>query len=266
MTPIVWQNQSVGVLVLDPASLGALSLTGNGSMRITNVNATVVVNSNNAAAVKMSGNGSLTATTFNITGNPGVLKTGNARIIGTVRTNVTPTTDPLLDVPALAPPTQTFSAAKVSGNTSVTLNPGTYIGGISASANSRVTLNPGIYYLQGGGLSLSGNATVTGGGVMIYNAPAQSTDKISISGNASLTLSPLTSGIFAGISIYQSRSSSVTMTISGNGTLNMDGILYMPSALLDIPGNGNVNLQCLSSSRFIVKQLHFSGNGTFNVE
>jgi hypothetical protein len=214
----------------------------------------------------MSGNANISATTFNITGHPGVQRSGNAKIIGTVLTNASPTADPFADLPSLVPPTQTFSKATVSGNSSLTLNPGTYIGGIAASANARVTLNPGIYYLQGGGLSLSGNATVTGNGVMIYNAPAQSTDKISISGNANLTVSPIASGIYAGISIYQSRSSDVAMTISGNGTLNMDGVLYMPNALLNIPGNGNVNLQCLASSRFILKQLRFSGNGTFNVQ
>lgn len=266
MTPLDWQNQSVGILLLDQESLGALTLSGNGNMRITNPNATVVVNSNNIAAVKMSGNAKITATVFDITGDPGIQKSGNAKIIGTVRTNVSPTPDPLIDVPALVPPTQTFSKAKVSGNTSATLSPGTYVGGISVSANARVALSPGIYYLQGGGLSISGNATVTGMGVMIYNAPAQSTDKISISGNANLTLSPITSGTFAGISIYQSRGSAVDMRISGNGTLNMDGVLYMPGALLDIPGNGNVNLQCLASSRFIVNRLNFSGNGTFNVQ
>lgn len=266
ITPIIWQNQSIGVLILDPVAKGALSLTGNGSMMITNANATVVVDSTDPAAIWMSGNGKLSATSINIAGNPGIYKIWNTKVIGTVHAGVTPMTDPLADVPALAPPTQTFSAAKISGNTSITLNPGTYIGGIKVSANARVTLNPGIYYLQGGGFSLSGNATVTGRGVMIYNAPAQAADKITISGNANLTLSPLTSGTYAGISIYQSRSSDVTMTISGNGTLNMDGILYMANALLDIPGNGNVNLQCLASSRFIVKQLHFSGNGTFNVQ
>ncbi|MDD5055622.1 MAG: hypothetical protein PHZ00_05145 [Candidatus Peribacteraceae bacterium] len=266
MTPLVWQDQSVGILLLDPSSLGALTLSGNGSMRITNPDATVVVDSSNTAAVKMSGNASIWATTFNITGDPGVQRSGNARIIGVVRTGIAPTADPFIDLPALVPPTQTFSRATVSGNSSVTLNPGTYIGGIAASANARVTLSPGIYYLQGGGLSLSGNATVTGNGVMIYNAPVQSTHKISISGNANLTISPITSGSFAGISIFQSRGSAVDMRISGNGTLNMDGVLYMPNALLDIPGNGNVNLQCLSSSRFIVKELHFSGNGTFNVQ
>ncbi len=266
ITPIDWQRQSIGILVLDPTAQGALSLTGNGSMLITNTNATVVVDSDNASAIWMSGSSKITATSINIAGDPGIYKVWNAKVVGTVHPGMAPTGDPLTDVPALSPPTQTFSAAQIGGNSTVTINPGTYIGGIKVSANAHVTLNPGIYYLQGGGLSISGNAVVSGRGVMIYNAPAKSTDKISISGNANLTLSPIASGIYAGISMYQSKASTVTMSISGNGTLNIDGVLYIANALLDISGNGNVNLQCLSSSRFIVKQLRFSGNGTFNVQ
>ena len=38
------------------------------------------------------------------------------------------------------------------------------------AGNARLTLNPGIYVIAGGGISVTGNASVTGTGVMIYNA------------------------------------------------------------------------------------------------
>ena len=57
----------------------------------------------------------------------------------------------------------------LSGNSSQTINPGIY-SQITVSGNAKLTLNPGIYVIAGGGFTVSGNASVTGSGVMIYNA------------------------------------------------------------------------------------------------
>jgi hypothetical protein len=226
----------------------------------------VTVNSSHAQAVKVSGNGIVTATTLNIKGNPGRQVTGNGHIYATINTNVLPSADPLAAVSTPSPPSQSYSAVNVSGNSSLTINPGTYVGGITVSGNGRLTMNPGIYYLQGGGFKLSGNAIVTANGVMIYSAPSLSTDIISLSGNANLTISPMTTGIFAGISIYQRRTSNLGITIDGNGIINLDGVFYAAASTLTLAGNANVNLQCLPNPRFILNKLNFTGNGQFNVQ
>jgi hypothetical protein len=70
----------------------------------------------------------------------------------------------------------------------LTLNPGTYVGGIKVSGRGSIVLNPGIYYLRGGGFSVSGQGSVTGNGVLMVNASTQSTDTISVSGQAAVTL------------------------------------------------------------------------------
>lgn len=235
-------------------------------MTLTNLDGSVTVDSNSVSAIKISSNAQLKAQTVNVVGNPGISASGNGKVIGTVNRGVAPVEDPLAAVPVLLPPSQSYSAVNITGSQSMTLNPGTYVGGITVSGNASVTLNPGIYYLQGGGFNLSGNATVTGNGVMIYNASANQTHQIKLSGNANLTVSSMSTGIFAGISIYQSRASTADISISGNGTLNVNGVLYAPTAGLLISGNGNVNRQCLSASRFILKSLHFKGNGQFNVQ
>lgn len=217
------------------------------------------MNSSNSQAVKVSGNGIINATTLNIKG--GRTTSGNGHINAVVNTNVIPSADPLAAVSTPSPPSQSYSAVNLSGNNSLTINPGTYVGGISVSGNGRLTMNPGIYYLQGGGFKLSGNAIVTANGVMIYNAPATSSDVISLSGNANLTLSPMSSGIYAGISIFQRRTSNLEISISGNGIINLDGVFYAPAATLTLAGNANINLQCLPNPRFILDKLNFTGNG-----
>jgi hypothetical protein len=50
-----------------------------------------------------------------------------------------------------------------------TLQPGVYAGGINLSGGS-YTMAPGIYVLDGGGLTLSGSASLTGSGVFIYTS------------------------------------------------------------------------------------------------
>lgn len=273
ITGTEWNIQNVSVLLLSDDEAGALSISGNGNLQITNVNGSVVLNSASPEALKLTGNGSIaTATTFDIVGDPGFSVSGNGQINGVIRSNATPMSDPLASVPVLTPPSQAYAAVNYSGDNTVTLDPGAYVGGISVSGNAHVILNPGIYYLQGGGLSISGNASITGQNVLVYNAPATDNDIIRITGNGNLTLSPMTTGTFAGISLFQSRASALGVEISWdddlvwNGSINIDGVVYLPTANLKISGNGNVNLQCLSASRFILNGLTLSGNAQFRVQ
>ncbi|OGJ66219.1 hypothetical protein A3A67_03600 [Candidatus Peribacteria bacterium RIFCSPLOWO2_01_FULL_51_18] len=270
--PIVWVSSNVGVLLLDPAMEGSLNISGNGNvLNISNNQGVVAVNSNHAKAAKLSGNGDATAYEFRITGVPGTYASGNGEFVGTITSGAAPTPDPLLSVVTPTPPTQTYSAVNISGGTQATINPGTYVGGITVSSNAKLTMNPGIYYLQGGGLKISSNATVTGNGVMIYNAPDAASDTITISGNGNVTLTAMTSGIYAGMAVFQRRPSPVPLLISGNGVLNVNGIVYLPGAPLTVTGNGDllgvfVNLQCVANSRFIFRSMSFTGNGEFNVQ
>ena len=89
---------------------------------------------------------------------------GNAKITGTVKTKQAAVSDPLANLAAPNPSTlqvQSRRTLLIGGNQVVTLKPGIYIGGIAISGKAKVTLGSGIYYLQGGGFSVSGNASVT---------------------------------------------------------------------------------------------------------
>jgi hypothetical protein len=52
----------------------------------------------------------------------------------------------------------------IAGNSTVTLQPGTYFGGIVIAGNATVTFSPGTYILAGGGLRVTGNSTLKGTG------------------------------------------------------------------------------------------------------
>ena len=87
---------------------------------------------------------------------------------------------------------------------------------------------------------------------------------ISISGNSSGTvnISPLTSGPYAGMLLWQDRYSPVSASITGNGNFTMKGTVYAANGLLQITGNGNA----IIGSQYISRTLNMSGNGTVTID
>jgi hypothetical protein len=133
--------------------------------------------------------------------------------------------------------------------------PGYYANGLSLSAGYNAVFQPGIYYMNGT-FSINGNpsSSLTGSGVMIFIGPSGS---LSLAGNGSVTLSPPSSGIYQGITIFQSRSNTAAATISGNGKFNISGTLYAAKALMKVTGNGDVAI----GSQVIADQLQNKGGG-----
>ena len=99
-----------------------------------------------------------------------------------------------------SPPAPIHSAAPVNitGNNTVTLQPGKYFGGIDISGNANVTFSPGTYILAGGGLTVNGNSTLKGTGVTFYNSNATgyAYAPIDLTGNETANLSAPTSGTY----------------------------------------------------------------------
>jgi hypothetical protein len=248
----------VGILVLDPSAKGAFSTSGGGN---STVNGTpIVVNSNNAEAAIAGGGGSTAAPNFYITG--GWTTTGGGSFTGNIETGRAPWDDPLAELPVPDPNSMPVQSTKKTQFTSGTVNlqPGVYQGGISVSGTGSLNLAPGIYYMQGGGFGFSGQGSLNGQGVMIYNEPGNgNSDSISVSGQGSLTLSGPTSGIYQGVTFFQDRTSNVTGNISGtSGTTNITGTFYFAGALLQVSGTGGV---ANVGSQYISNQLTLGGNG-----
>ncbi len=153
------------IIVLDPKSSGALSLAGNASISVSGV---VYVDSSSSSAISASGNASVNASAIDVHG--GVQKSGNATFKPTPTTGVATLADPLagLTLPSTSGVTN-YGSENLSGNSKATIKPGIY-SQIAVSGNAGLTMSSGVYIIEGGGFSVSGNATVSGSGVMIFNA------------------------------------------------------------------------------------------------
>ena len=264
---------SPSIVLLSPNASPSLSVVGNGSLTVNVSGGTsggaVVVDSTASNAISATGNANLTAPQFVLAGNDHL--EGNAKITTTptannIRTGANPVPNPLASLPTPTTTGLTTQSAhrriSISGNTTETLSPGVYVGGISISANADVTLQSGIYYMEGGGFSISGNANVDGSsGVMIYNDGGNN-GAISIAGNGVVNLSPMTTGNYAGITLFQNPTSTTQVSIVGNAalTISLSGAFYAADANLSITGNGG-NL----GDQYIVSTLTLGGNGTLNV-
>jgi hypothetical protein len=250
--------KQIGVVLLQSSGDNAFTVNGNGS--VTVVGAPVVINSTGAQAFTTSGNASVKAAFYDVAGGTG--PTAGA-ITGTVYTDVPPTSDPLAP---LAPPDPCQYPVRATATTSIsdqaTLQPGVYRGGISLSGDATVMLSPGIYILDGGNFSLSGNASVTGQGVLIY-VTGTCSDGLELAGNGTITLTPPTTGPYTGISLWQASGVKSAITLKGNGTSTITGLIYAPSAAVTLAGNGGAD--ATFGSAYVVQSLNVSGNGSFLV-
>jgi hypothetical protein len=247
------------ILVLDPTAGGALNLSGNASIRTSG---NVYVDSSSSQALLASGNASITAASIQVVG--GTARSGNASFHPSPVTGAPSLPDPVAN---LALPTTTgltnYGAKNVSGNSSVTINPGIYTQ-ITVSGNAHLTMNPGIYIIEGGGITISGNASVTATHVMIVNGGSNypnaggTFNNISLSGNGTFNLTAPATGIYAGIVILQPRANTQAMNISGNAVAGLTGTVYAPAAQLQLSGNGTLN------DSLIVDMANLSGNVVAN--
>ncbi len=278
------------IYVLDPTAGGALTLSGNASI---NVPGGVFVDSSSTSAsdrqrerlgqcdddqrvwwgpgerqrqLKASTAGTLLVKS-------GIQKSGNATDSPTPTTGAVLVSDPLSGLPA---PTGGASqtAVNLSGNGTLTISPGIY-SQINVSGNANLTLKAGIYVIAGGGFSVSGNAAVTGSGVLIYNtastynstsgadASGGTYGNITLSGNGALNLTAASTGPYAGILIFQSRDNAKAVTISGNAMQGMTGAIYAKTAQLAESGNAQVG-SASSPVSIVVDTLTLSGNAIAN--
>jgi hypothetical protein len=123
-------------------------------------------------------------------------------------------------------------------------------------------MNPGVYVVTGN-LDLGGKGSLTGTGITIYIAPGGS---LGGGGNGNTTLN-LTApenaptNPYNGILIYQDAANTNTISLNGTPIANLTGIIYAPSAELDLSGNTNMNL----TTDLIVGSLYDKGNASINL-
>ena len=140
-------------------------------------------------------------------------------------------------------------------DSSFDLQPGIYYGGISYSPSSASSMAPGVYVIAGGGFKVNPSADFTALGIFIYNTndpdcPSCSQGEygsISINTGANASFSPMSSGPYAGLLMFQDRNNTEAAAFNPSSSFG-EGTIYMPSAHVLLNPSGNAVIQIISDT------------------
>ncbi len=256
------------IYILNSTASGSLTLSGSSTITVPGL---VQVNSSSATAIQESGATRTSASAIRVVG--GSSATGSSSFSTTPVKNVASVADPLLSLPIpAAAGLQSFAAINLGANNSLTINPGIYPA-INVTASAHLTMNPGIYVITGGGFSVNGAATVNGSGVMIYNAGSNynggtgsTYGGVTLGGSGAVNLSAPTSGVYAGVLLFQSRDNTRAISLSGAAVAALNGgVIYASAALASVSGSAQLGAANQAASSLLVNQLQLTGSGTSNL-
>ncbi|MDH2386673.1 pilus assembly protein TadG-related protein [Bradyrhizobium sp. CER78] len=248
------------VLALDPTANPSVTVKGNTQLNLINCN--LYDNSNGSSALNVSGTATISAAMVGVVG--GVSGTSSITATNGIRTGIRAIGDPYANVTPTMPTWCDYSNKfNVKGTT--TLSPGSYCGDISVAAGATLTFNPGIYYFNGANLSVAGNATISGTGVtLVFTGSSGNWGTATIGSNANVSLTAPTSGTTAGIAIYGDRRMPVgsSFNLTGGGTQNLQGAVYLPKGALSFSGGNGTSANC---TQIIADTISIVGNSNVKV-
>jgi hypothetical protein len=234
-------NGSGCLTALNGSADAAINLQGN--FRVDAPGCQVIDNSSSPSALSFTGNaGRLTA------GSVSVVGPGNGQGVAGFATDSSPlpvtgvpqVSDPLYNAvtkltaadwgTCAAPPSGTSWAPNANGIVC-------YSGNISI--NNNVTMSSGTYVFTGS-LGLQGHGSLTGTGVTIYLAAPNGNMDMSGAGNASISLTA-GSANYPNIVIYEEAGDTHAVNMEGTPVTTLSGIIYLPSAMLELGGNGTLS-------------------------
>ena len=262
LTGTFQQNIGTGspasVVLLGGGTCGAnagINISGSGQMRVYG-DAYLNTKDNGAScgAITLSGGSTFAAGSTSIL-NGGTCQAPAYLVCPPVTNYATPHPDPYstMSVPSVTgrPNVNPSTQCQTPGSTAT---PGVYATTLFVSNDHNCQLQSGVYILQGG-LSVSGSAQLTSAapGVLLYITGGS----LDVGGSGSVNISPLTTGPWAGILVWQDKLDTSTISYSGASPLTLNGIVYAPSAQLNISGSAaNPTLFAL-----VVKSVFISGTG-----
>ncbi len=234
------QNVYPTIVVLNPTVPGALSVSGTAMITIPGL---VFVDSSSKSALSEKGSAQINAVSIQVVG--GVHTDGSAGFSVPPTTGVLALPDPLAGLVPPSPTGMTNYGSVSMKDGSRVLSPGIYLS-IRLSGTASVTLNPGVYVIEGGGLTVTGGASISGQGVLIYNAGSNypnaggSFGGITLSGSGTMNLTAATTGPYAGVVIFQSRQNTRALSLSGSSVAGITGAIYAANALLTLSGSASL--------------------------
>jgi hypothetical protein len=188
----------------------------------------------------------------------GKVKTDNGGVVSpTPNTGVSAATDPFASLPSPTPANTCLSGNFTNWQaTQYTPPPGTYCT-FQLGNGMNAQLSSGTYIINGGSFSVQGGSTLTAtGGVLIYLTGGA---YVNIANGTTVTLQALSSGSYQGVLFYQDRtmSSPTGSNFAGGSTMNLQGSIYLPHALLTID-NGNAT----RTMGLVADKVKFQGGAT----
>jgi hypothetical protein len=224
------------------------------------------------------GGGTITAPEFDVTGGVSAPSSGivTTPTSNQVFTGLHPTPDPFAYLQANAAQQYNgLASGTVSGSGSIA-DPYVFQAGYSYPF-FKASANPTYVQLSGNGMiGLNGvdvnNVILTqdpkSTGVVLYNNSSYFSMQGSPSGDmtfAGLGLGPANGGStnpLLGFAFFQPSSNTNALTLAGNGTANLTGTWYAPTAQLTATGNGSAtNL----GSQYVTNTMRATGNGDVNI-
>lgn len=133
--------------------------------------------------------------------------------------------------------------------------------GIYTTTISGGTLAPGIYYFTGSnaGIYVS-NSTLSGTGVLLYFTNGAS---VQVGPNSQLNLSPMSSGPYEGLTIWQNKLDTQMLNWFGNASSSgLGGVVYAPGATVRINGTDTFFAADLIGHGLLCSG---GGNGSVNI-
>jgi hypothetical protein len=249
------------VLALDKTANPAVAVKGSAHVNL--MGCSLYDNSNGTSALNVTGSATVSAATVNVVG--GISGTSSITTTAGTNTGVDPATDPYANV---TPPTQSGCSYnnKFNVKNQTELSPGVYCGDISVNAGATLTLDPGIYYFNSSNLTVAGNATIIGNNVtLVFTSTSSNWGSATLSSNANVTLTAPTTGSTAGIVIYGDRNmpTGTSFNLTGGGTQNLAGAIYLPKADLSFSGGDGTSTTC---TQIIADTISVVGNTNVRVD
>lgn len=224
------------------------TIISNGSSTATGSNASIYMSSFGSATLKsVWTRGRFTAQSY-----------GSLALTTAAQQNQTSyAVDPYASLAQPMAGTCSYNSFNASSGSSITLNPGTYCGGLSVSSFSNVYFTPGTYYVANGDLYMTSISNVscptcTGTAGLTFVLTQTTGNNADIGGvritsESNVTLKAPSSGQYAGILFYQDRranvgtmtSTSKILTLSSLSNATLTGAIYFPNNRIDISSLSN---------------------------
>ena len=251
------------VMALNQTAQAALQLTGNATITITAPKCVLQVNSNNLDAVDMTGNAKISSVENCFVGK--VRSVGNASISPAPDSICKPVPDPFSGYPKPTAGACNYTNYSLSGNKTVTLQPGVYCGGMNFNGPVNVTFAPGLFIIKDGVITETGGS-FTGQGVTFFLTGSGAA--VQLSGQADWHIvapTDASAGGLPGFAIFLDPSgpsglAASSSSLSGQSELYFEGVVYLPQQQVTISGTASAVAPSPYTS-FIADTLRFVGNG-----